>query len=68
MSEHDGPSPTEQSPPEPSYAPAAMAMGIAMTAWGILTHWTISLIGAALVVWALWTWMTEVCHTWSEEG
>jgi hypothetical protein len=48
----------------PTYAPAAIAMGVMMLAWGILIHWTLSAFGAGLFVWALWKWMNEVCHEW----
>ena len=51
-------------PPKPTYVPAAMAMGIMMAFWGILTHWTMSLGGSLLVVWALWTWMNEIHQAW----
>ncbi len=53
-----------ESPPKPTYVPAAMAMGIMMVFWGILTHWTMSLGGSLLVVWALWTWMNEIHQAW----
>ena len=44
----------------PTYAPAAMAMGIMMLLWGILTNWIMSAAGAALMAWALWTWIEEI--------
>ena len=50
--------------PRPTYAPAALSMGVVMLAWGILTHWTISLIGAGLFAWALGSWMDEICQQW----
>ena len=48
----------------PTYAPAAVAMGVMMIAWGMLTHWTVSAFGAGLFAWALWNWMNEVCRQW----
>jgi hypothetical protein len=58
-------------PPRPTYAPVALAMGIAMTAWGILTFSLttnsltfMSVMGAGLMVWALWDWMHEVAIEW----
>lgn len=61
---------TEQETPEqeiePTYAPAALAMGITFMLWGILTHWSMSLIGAAVIVGAIWSWMNEIRNSWSE--
>ncbi len=48
----------------PTYAPAALSMGVMFLAWGILTHWTLSLVGAGLCVWALWSWMNEITLEW----
>lgn len=50
----------------PTYAPAALAMGIMFAFWGILTHWSMSLIGALMMVGAIWSWMHEIRNTWSE--
>jgi hypothetical protein len=50
--------------PDRTYAPAAMAMGISMTAWGTLTHWSMSLVGMGLFVWALSRWIHEICMEW----
>lgn len=50
----------EAAPPRPTYAPAAMAMGIMMLLWGIVTMWIMSAGGAALMVWSLWTWINEI--------
>jgi hypothetical protein len=49
---------------DPTYAPAAMAMGISMTAWGTLTHWSMSVVGVGLFVWALSRWIHEICMEW----
>lgn len=51
---------------EPTYAPAALAMGITFMLWGILTHWSMSLIGVAVIVGALWSWMNDIRNSWSE--
>jgi len=48
----------------PTYAPAALAMGVAMTAWGLLVHWSLSLSGAALLAWALARWVGEIATAW----
>ena len=41
-----------------------MAMGIMLLAWGIMTHWTMSLGGLALMGAALWLWMKEIRSDW----
>ncbi len=64
-SETNAPEETEQEI-EPTYAPAALAMGITFMLWGILTHWSMSLIGIAVIVGALWSWMHEIHSSWSE--
>ena len=54
-----------------TYAPIALAMGITMIFWGILAHpygigiWAMSAGGAGMLVWALYSWMREICHEWS---
>ncbi|WP_298867197.1 hypothetical protein [uncultured Gimesia sp.] len=53
---------------EPTYSPAALAMGITFMLWGILTHWSMSLIGVAVIVGALWSWMNEIRNSWSESN
>ncbi|MCA9110844.1 MAG: hypothetical protein KDA52_12900 [Planctomycetaceae bacterium] len=46
--------------PQPTYAPAAMALGVMMLLWGIVTMWPMSLAGVGLMTWSLWTWMQEL--------
>jgi cell division septal protein FtsQ len=53
--------------PRPTYAPAAMAMAVMMLFWGILTHWTMSVGGGCLMIWALWSRVGEFRHAWKEE-
>ena len=48
----------------PSYAPAGVALGVAMGLWGIVTHWVMSVAGAALFVIALWRWIAEIHADW----
>ena len=50
--------------PEPSYVPGALALGIALGAWGALTHWVMAAVGGILVVWALTHWMRELRTFW----
>lgn len=51
--------------PGPTAAPPAMAMGIMMLAWGIVTHWTMSVGGLVLMGVALWLWINEIRNGWS---
>lgn len=62
------PTEAEEVTPRPTYAPITMAMAITMLAWGILTHWTISLTGAGIFVWGLWSWMEEITMAWGSES
>ncbi len=59
---------TESEEPElrPTYAPAALSMGIMFAFWGILTHWSMSLIGGLMMFGAIWAWMHEIRTTWSK--
>jgi len=49
--------------PQPTYVPAALAMGIMMLLWGILTNWIMSAAGAALMMWAIAAWIGEMHET-----
>ena len=53
--------------PEPTYAPAALAMACGMLLWGLLTHWSLSLAGGCLLAWALWLWLRDVARDWRAE-
>lgn len=57
---------TEEPELRPTYAPAALAMGITFMCWGILTHWSMSVVGIAVIVGAIWSWMNEIHSSWSE--
>lgn len=50
--------------PRPSFAPIAMSLGVMMLAWGLLTHWLMSLFGAGVIAWSLGAWMDQVCQQW----
>jgi len=52
--------------PRPTYAPAALALAIMFTVWGITTHWTMSVAGLGLMAWALGTWINEIRNEWNE--
>lgn len=64
MSEKSEERATTELATRPTYAPAALSMGVMMVFAGVVTHWTVSLIGAGLCSWALWSWMYEVCYEW----
>ena len=51
--------------PEPSYVPAAMALGIMLGFWSIVTHWAMFVVGLGLFLWSLRRWMSEICRDWS---
>ncbi|PQO40581.1 hypothetical protein DTL21_01235 [Bremerella cremea] len=50
----------EEAPPRPTYAPAAMALGVMMLLWGVTTMWIMSVAGLGVMIWSLWTWMNEI--------
>ncbi|GAA4420972.1 MULTISPECIES: hypothetical protein [Bremerella] len=52
----------------PTYAPAAMALGVTMLLWGITTMWIMSAAGFAVMVYALWSWIIEISHDWKKES
>ena len=54
----------DERPPRPTYVPAAMAMSIMFTVWGITTYWVMSVAGISLMTVSLWTWVNEIRRTW----
>ena len=48
--------------PRPTFAPASLAFGVMWLAWGLLTHWIMSLAGACIVASALYAWINEIRH------
>jgi hypothetical protein len=55
----------------PTYAPVAMALGIAMFFWGFMALslntnalWFMSTAGAGLMIWALRSWIREIVLQW----
>lgn len=52
---------------QPSVAPPATAAGIMLLAWGIQTHWLVSLVGAVALVASLAVWINEVRTQWRRE-
>ncbi len=48
--------------PEPTYWPAALALGIVLLFWGVVTSAVVSSIGLLLAVVALAGWIGDVRH------
>lgn len=53
--------------PEPTYWPAALALGIVLLVWGPVTTWMISAVGLALSVLALAGWIGDVLREHREQ-
>jgi hypothetical protein len=51
-------------PPEPSYAPFLLALGVTMVFWGVATSPVMSVAGIALFAWALWLWIAAIARGW----
>lgn len=47
----------------PTYAPAALALGITMVGWGLLVSPLMSLVGGGLMVMSITTWIRR----WMED-
>jgi len=48
--------------PRPTWWPAALAFGITLLAWGIVTSWMISAVGLVIFIVALGGWIREIIH------
>jgi hypothetical protein len=48
--------------PESTYWPFYLAMGIAFSAWGLLTMWEFSLLGVILIIISLIGWINILRH------
>jgi len=55
---------TKEPTVRPSYAPFFLAVGITMMFWGIVTSVVMSIAGLALLVWALWMWISQIAKSW----
>jgi hypothetical protein len=56
--------PLPERSPDPTYAPAALALGLGLAFWGALTGWVVGLTGAALVAWSLREWFAAIRADW----
>lgn len=52
----------ENALPHESLAPITLAAGIGLLAFGLLTSLVFSLVGLAVMAWALGTWIGEMRH------
>jgi len=68
MSEHEAANAHPEVTPQPTYAPAAMALGIMMLLWGITTMWIMSLAGLGVMTWSLWMWIQDIRLDWNKEN
>ena len=48
--------------PAPTPAPALFAFGVTLFAWGIVSSFVVSLIGAAVLLVSLLHWIGEIAH------
>ncbi|MCA9233956.1 MAG: hypothetical protein KDA44_00695 [Planctomycetales bacterium] len=65
------PSADEEPIVRPTWAPIAMAMGVAMTAWGLIALslninalLAMTAAGLGLSAWALTSWIREIVRNW----
>ncbi len=68
MSETEAAKTHEAPTPQPTYAPAAMAVGIMMLLWGITTMWIMSVAGLGVMSWSLWMWINDIRLDWNKEN
>jgi hypothetical protein len=54
----------KRKPPQPTYAPFMLAIGVTMLFWGLATSPVMSAAGFVALAWALWTWITEIANDW----
>ncbi len=48
--------------PSPSVWPVTIALGFTLLAFGILTAVGLSILGAVLMAWGLYSWIQELRH------
>lgn len=54
--------------PEPTYWPAALALGCTLLLWGVLTTWLISAVGLGLLLTSLVGWLRDLVRSHRMEG
>ena len=48
--------------PSPSVWPMTLAGGVTLVAFGVVTAFALSLLGAVLMAWGLYAWIQELRH------
>jgi hypothetical protein len=56
------PAPAHPALPRPTYWPAALAFGITLLAWGLITTPLISIVGVLVICVAIGGWIGELLH------
>jgi hypothetical protein len=54
--------------PEPTYWPAALALGAMLLLWGLLTSWMISVVGLGLFSLSLSGWIRDILREHRKES
>ncbi|MGE5423991.1 MAG: hypothetical protein ACM3N9_01435 [Syntrophothermus sp.] len=57
-----------QKMPENTYWPFVAGFGMFFLLWGILTSWSVSVIGLLLMIIAFTGWIADVDHDYGEQG
>ena len=65
---HEWHTPQPATLPRPTYMPAALALGIVLLVWGVVTTFWISGVGLILSALALAGWIGELRHERREHG
>jgi hypothetical protein len=48
--------------PEPTWWPAAIALGVTLTVWGLVASFIVFGMGLAIVIVSLAGWIGDICH------
>jgi hypothetical protein len=48
--------------PQPTASPALFALGVTLFAWGIVSSFVVSIVGGALIAYALFHWIGQIRH------
>jgi hypothetical protein len=62
MTTEDWSKPRPETVPRPTSAPVALAFGLTLFFWGLVTSPVVLLVGLAVVVAALAAWIREIRH------
>jgi hypothetical protein len=48
--------------PEPTWWPAALALGVTLTGWGLIASYVVLLVGLALTIFAIAGWIGDILN------